>query len=191
MNASNLVLTLLLSTCLMLRAAEPFASPAVMKSLPAEVAQFYMDANFVSCFSTGQERQLVDLALKSGRETLRVERLNHVMQSVRRLRASVYEPDPKFIHWAGGSHIEQRQLIQAVSMETTGGEIRVMAHVWTLTEKSNQQLVSQYELPADAVKTLEVLQQGPGCRTVTHVWRKHGPRWLRKSALIVPLKLAR
>lgn len=54
MHAPHLTLTLFLSACLLLRAAEPAPAPApppILDALPQEIGQFYIDANFVSCFS--------------------------------------------------------------------------------------------------------------------------------------------
>lgn len=50
--APHLALTLFLSACLLMRAAEPAPAAPTWDALPQEITQFYMDANFVSCFST-------------------------------------------------------------------------------------------------------------------------------------------
>ncbi|MFO1485793.1 MAG: hypothetical protein U1F71_20705 [Verrucomicrobiaceae bacterium] len=52
MHAPHLILTLPLSACLLLRAEEPApAPPPILDALPQEIGQFYIVANFVSCFS--------------------------------------------------------------------------------------------------------------------------------------------
>lgn len=188
MNAPHLTLTLFLSACLLTRAAEPAPAASTLDALPQEIAQFYMDANFVSCFSTAAERRLVDLAVRNGTDQTSSGRLGMVMQSVRRLRESFHELDPKFIHWAGASTHEDGQVIQAVSVEPKSDEVRVTVHLWTLGRKQNRMLVSQYNDQFEAMKTLATLQQQKS-RTEVHVWRKQGQRWLRDPATIVPLKL--
>lgn len=188
MNAPHLALTLFLSTCLLLRAAEPAPAASTLDALPQEIAQFYIDANFVSCFSTAEERKLVDLAVRNGTEKASSGRLSLVMQSARRLRESFHEQDPKFIHWAGASTHEDGQVIQAVSVEPKSDEVRVTVHLWTLGKKQNRMLVSQYNDQFEAMKTLATLQQQKS-RTEVHVWKKQGQRWLRDPATIVPLNL--
>ncbi len=192
MNAPCFTLTLFLSACLLLRAEEPVpAPPPVLDALPQEIGQFYLDANFVSCFSTAEERQLVDLALRrGGTEKAPDGRLGLVMQMTKRLRESFHEADPQFVRWVGGNLREEGQVIQAVSVQDGTYEIRVTTRVWTLAKERGTLLVSQYEHQDEALKTLATIQQGKS-RTEVHVWRKHGSRWLRDAAVIVPLRLGR
>lgn len=133
MNAPQLTLTLFLSACLLLRAEEPAPALPILDALPQAIGQFYIDANFVSCFSTAEERQLVDLALRgSGTNKALSSRLGMVMQMTKRLRESFHEVDPKFVRWVGGTLNEDGQVIQAVSVEQGPNEIRVTTQIWLL-----------------------------------------------------------
>lgn len=189
MHSPHLTLTLYLSTCLLLCASEPTPAPPNLDAMPQEIGQFYKDANFVSCFSTAEERQLVDLALRrSGPDKAPSGRLGIVMRMTHRLRDSFYELDPQFVRWVGGNREEDGQVIQAVSVEQHRDEIYITTQIWTVTKERNAQLVSQYHHPENALKTLATIQQGKS-RTEVHVWKKHGTRWLRNGAVIVPLSL--
>jgi|UniRef100_UPI0037848233 hypothetical protein len=191
MHAPHLTLTLFLSTCLLLRAAEPAPAPPVLDALPQEIGQFYIDANFVSCFSTAEERQLVDLALRrGGTDQAPSGRLGMVMRMTQRLRESFHEVDPQFVRWVGGNTQEDGQMIQAVSVQEGANEIRVTTQIWTVAKERSVLLVSQYDHQEEALKTLATIQQGKS-RTEVHLWKKHGPRWLRDGAVIVPLRLGK
>ncbi len=188
MNAQRLILTLFLSTCLLTRAAEPAPAPA-LAGMPQSIARFYADTNFVSCFSTAEERALVNLALKrkAGEDETPSGRLGIVMLMTQRVRRSFHEMDPKFVRWDHALLKEEAQVIEPVSMVEHQGEIRVSTRVWTLKKEQNALLVSQYATQAEALKTLAAIQQQQS-RTEVHVWKKHGQRWLRESAVFVPLK---
>ena len=191
MHALKLTLTLFLSTCFLLGAAEPTPAPPNSDSLPQEIGQFYKDANFVSCFSTAEERQLVNLALRrGGPDKAPSGRLGIVMRMTQRLSDSFYELDPQFVRWVGGNREEDGQVIQAVSVEQYRDEIYITTQIWTVTMERNALLVSQYHHPEKALKTLATIQQGKS-RTEVHVRKKHGTRWLRDGAVIAPLSLGK
>ncbi|HEY1048869.1 MAG TPA: hypothetical protein VGE39_03910 [Prosthecobacter sp.] len=190
MNAQHLALTLFLSTCLLTSAAEPVPATQALSGLPQTIARFYADTNFVSCFSTAEERALVNMALKrrSGADETPSGRLGIVMLMTQRLRESFHEVDPKFVHWGRELPKEEERVVEPVSMVEDQGEIRVTTHIWTLKKEQNALLVSQYAMQAEALKTLAAIQQQPQSRTEVHVWKKHGQRWLRETAVFVPLK---
>lgn len=188
MNAQHLILTLFLSTCLLTRAAEPAPAPPALAGMPQAIARFYADTNFVSCFSTAEERALVNMALKrkSGAGEAPSSRLGMVMLMTQRVRESFHELDPKFVHWSRTPLKEDQQVIEPVSMVEDQGEIRVTTRIWTLKKEQNALLVSQYATQAEALKTLAAIQQQQS-RTEVHVWKRHGQRWLRETAVFVPL----
>ncbi|MGV3660222.1 MAG: hypothetical protein ACO1TE_08550 [Prosthecobacter sp.] len=163
-----------------------------MTGLPQTIARFYADSNFVSCFSTAEERALVNMALKrkTGADENPSGRLGMVMQITQRVRKSFHEMDPKFVHWDRATPKEEEQVVEPVSMVEDQGEIRVTTRVWTLKKEQNALLVSQYSTQTEALKTLANIQQQRS-RTEVHVWKKHGQRWLREAAVYVPLKLGR
>lgn len=188
MKAQHHILTLFLSTCLLTRAAEPAPASPASAGMPQAIARFYADTNFVSCFSTAEERALVNMALKRKGEADEApsSRLGMVMLMTQRVRESFHEMDPKFVHWGRELPKEEEQVIEPVSMVEDQGEIRVTTRVWTLKKEQNALLVSQYATQAEALKTLAAIQQQQS-RTEVHVWKKHGQRWLREAASFVPL----
>lgn len=188
MNAQHLILTLFLSTCLLTHAAEPVPAPPALAGLPSAIARFYVDSNFISCFSTAEERALVNMALKrrSDADEAPSNRLGIVMLMTQRVRESFHEMDPKFVHWGRELPREEEQVVEPVSMVQDQGEIRVTTRIWTLKKEQNALLVSQYATQAEALKTLAAIQQQQS-RTEVHVWKKRGQRWLREAASFVPL----
>lgn len=192
MKARHLNFALLFSASLLTRAAEPSPAPPALDKLPPAIARHYADANFVSCFSTAEERALVNMALKrkSGSDETPSGRLGMVMQMTHRVRNALHETDPKFVHWDRTILKEEEQVVEPVSMVEDHGEIRVTTRVWTLKKEQNALLVSQYSTQAEALKTLASIQQQRS-RTEVHVWKKHGQRWLRDAASFVPLNHSR
>lgn len=192
MNAQHLILTLSLSTSLLTSAAEPTPPPPALVGLPPAIARHYVDSNFVSCFSTAEERALINMALKRKSEADEPpsNRLGIVMLMPQRVSESFHEMDPKFVHWDRELPKEEGQVVEPVSVAQDQREIRVTSRIWTLKKEQNALLVPQYTTKAEALKPLAAIQQQKA-RTEVHVWKKHGQRWLREAAAFVPLTTGR
>ncbi len=177
--------------------AQPSAQPssAPLAGAPAEITRFYHDVNFAACFSTPEERSLVNLRLKTHSTDRLSSRLRTVAKAVQRIREASTFIDPQMVHDAGDWAIPGEELTEISSMQQMGNRILVEVSTRSVSPETRTWLVAQFDDPAkktaaaDSAGMAEVLKQT--ARKEIHVWNQVHGRWVRNEAGIVLLKLAK
>lgn len=191
-------LFLFLSAASLLSGGDP-AQPAMapLAGVPAAIAQYYHDVNFAACFSTPEERKLVNHMIGTSATGKLSARLQTLAQTVQRIRAASVFIDPKMVHEKGDiKKSPDEELTEIASMQRTGNRILVEVSTRSLSSKTRSWLVAQYDAPvqksapADSTDVLaEVLKQT--ARKEIHIWTQANGRWMRDEAAVVLLKLAK
>jgi hypothetical protein len=157
--------------------------------LPAEIRAHYRDHNFVSAFSTPQERRLV----AQGRQTTATERLKRVAEAMERLAADVADVDKGMAKSFGPGPLDgvlREDLLRVTSFEgdESTGQIWVYLESLRLDPPGQATLVGSYdELGAGGQeRTVEELVAATGRAPVAtfeiHRWRRVGGGWQRDRA---------
>ena len=159
--------------------------------LPAAIASYYRDHNFVTSFSRLEERQML---ARSGPDHRGDERLGHIARLMRRLEAQVEEVDPG-IQASGPAYpltAARADLLQVRSsrVDEEKGEAWVELDVLALEPADVAHYVSRYaELAGHgrtaSLRDLARLRPGGPFRVMSserHLWTRVDGRWLRAAA---------
>ncbi|MFC5456890.1 hypothetical protein [Prosthecobacter fluviatilis] len=193
MEIRSLFLTLSLGS--LLSAAEP-VRPAVspLASAPAEVLQYYNNVNFISCFSTPEERKLVGYMIRTRAVDHLPKRLQTVALTVQSVRkASVSVDEAMVVRPAANDDLcPTEELTEVAATYRDEKVIRVEVHLRSLSKEARSWLVTQYEKVAQhPTADLDTFMRSTLSQTVrkeTHTWHQVNGRWVRREAGVVLLK---
>jgi hypothetical protein len=173
----------------MLALAALLALAAPAAPLPAEIQGHYRDHNFVSAFSTPDERR----EIVARRQPTDLERLKRVAGAMGRLADTVAEIDRGMVYSLGNGPMDQamrQDLLRVVSFEQDepAGEIWVYLQSLRLDRVGQTALVALYDdLTAkdrqpDVDQLVAASGAAPVVTFVMHRWRRTGGGWLRDRA---------
>jgi hypothetical protein len=166
---------------------------------PAPIMDYYDDLNFVSSFSTLQERAQLAAYLPDGSlpEKYRGGRLEKVFDRTKKLRARDVSIDPKMTVNPNPKpeYLLTSGLVKVESVNVTGNKATVDVSIYALTPTANFWFISQYDkLSGDAKKVpsfeefLRSTFTPLSKRTEIHTWVKLVGEWRKQEVNIIPLK---
>jgi hypothetical protein len=173
-----------------------------IKSLPAEVSEFYSDYNFVCSFSTQAERKkLVSYFNQEDLpDVLSSGRLDEIFHLMKKLYKQIDFIDPRMVirvtpkasRWANVFRSEM-YIIEHASFGKEKGMVEVNA--FELEPEMISKFISQYEKGSrdEAVKLgpggrLELIKTRIVRKREIHKWRFRNNRWLKDEAMLLFLK---
>lgn len=161
--------------------------------IPAEIAEYYEDYNFVTSFSTPAERDtLIDcFSEKVLPEDIRSERMNRVFRLMRKLYFQTARIDPKMVQRWGPrepyiKYSFHPELLDVKKIDRTGKKAVVEILVYSVGPGFVERYIRIYEGNQDEEKKVPTLeeriesaQSGVAPKTEFHIWMNHQGRWMK------------
>lgn len=171
----------------------------IRKEIPSEISEYYEDYNFVSSFSSSDERkELMNyLSERELPEKFKSERLKKILRLMKRIRAKILRYDPKIVTPAKphSLYIFHSELIEVKNFHHKGKAVEIKVLVYDLEPEKNFRFISLYEkhngdekeiLPVEIRIQAAKSEQAP--RIEIHKWVYTKGRWLKRDANIVLIK---
>jgi hypothetical protein len=166
--------------------------------LPEQISRYYEGYNFVSSFSTKQERSQLVVYLKGQGQPGQPgsNRLKKILDLMKELQAQVQSIDPKMVvPLSPIVYIEYAGIVEVKSVSVSDKKATVQVTIYGLEPEANLWLISQYDesggdeqkLPS-LEKRLDLAGTSMFRRTEVHTWIKLINDWKKNEANLIPLK---
>jgi hypothetical protein len=166
---------------------------------PSPIMDYYDDLNFVSSFSTLQERAQLAAYLPGGSlpEKYKGGRLEKVFDRLRKMRARDVSIDPKMTINPNPKpeYLLTSGLVEVESVNVTGSKATVDVSIYALKPEANLWFISQYNESGGDAQKLPSFEdwlrstRGPlSRRTEIHTWVRLTGEWRKQEVNIIPLK---
>ncbi|MBE9546802.1 MAG: hypothetical protein IMF10_04795 [Proteobacteria bacterium] len=164
--------------------------------IPAEIAEYYRDYNFINSFSTGQERSLIACYISQKGPThkpIKDKRLAKIYELMKKQDAKIMRVDPEIMRQkvVPCPYYNRSDLFEIIDVQQADREITVKVFVRYLNYKMNIMFISQYDsydkIPSEK-KRLEMIGSSNMSSQEIHKWTLVERRWLKTEKDIRLLK---
>jgi len=162
-------------------------------SVPAPIAEFYEDYNFVTSFSTPAERDvLIDhFSREALPEDLRTDRMNRVLRLMKKLYSRITRIDPEMFQHVGPrrayiKYFFNAELLDIQKIDRSDEKAVLEIAAYSLEPEFVNRYIQQYEadqndeekIPSDEER-IESIKNRIYPRTEFHVWLYQDGQWMK------------
>lgn len=171
----------------------------IRKEIPSEISAYYEDYNFVSSFSSSDERKELMDYLSGGElpEKFKSERLKKILRLMKRIREKILRYDPKMVTPVKphGLYIFHSELIELKNFHHKGKAVEIKVLVYDLEPEKNFRFISSYdthngdekEIPPVELR-IQAAKSEQAPRVEIHKWVYTKGKWLKRDANIIFIK---
>jgi hypothetical protein len=162
-----------------------------LSSIPAPIAEFYEDYNFVTSFSTPAERDiLIDhFSQESLPENIRTNRMNRIFRLMKRLYSCMTRIDPKMVQFVGPrkpyiKYYFSAELLDIEKVDRAEKKAVLEISVYSLEPEFVSRYIQRYEadqdgeekIPSDKER-IESIKSRIVPRKEFHIWLYQNGQW--------------
>jgi len=166
--------------------------------IPAEIAEYYRDYNFINSFSTKQERNLIAHYFSQKRPAhqpipIKKARLAKIYELMKKQGAKIMRVDPEIMRQKviPCPYYNRSDLFEIIDVQHADREITVKVFVRYLNYKTNIMFISQYGEYGEILsekERLKMIEPSSISGKEIHEWRLVEGKWLKSEVDIRLLK---
>ncbi len=171
-------------------------------SPPPGIVEFYEDYNFVTSFSTPDERDMLIGCFPQEvlPEDIRTERMNHVFRLMKKLYSRIARVDPKMVQHVGprSRYIKcffHSELLDIKKFQQKGKKAVVEIHAYAVAPEFVNRYIRQYEANQDEEEKvppvedrIESAKNHIAPKTEFHIWLHQDGNWMKAEHKNVYIK---